>query len=232
MSPRVLFRDAVLSSCDPLGVSPLFTSIRRTHYLFAASLFGLLGFHVGVWAIAPVVAATLSLAGRSAPGRSGQAVATTTAAGYGSFILSPLTHRADCPGHQSAAGTGAARPDQPGHRGPGDPVARFRASLTRRAARTTRGAAVHHEVANREIIVVEMGFVVDLVHYSPPIHHEARIHHGNRRDYRTGERIGAGEADGTIGGAPRARLAGWTLGTPRAGLAWCIGGAPRALLAG
>lgn len=43
------------------------------------------------FAIAPVVPATLSLAGRSAPGRSGQAVATTTAAGYGAFILSPLT---------------------------------------------------------------------------------------------------------------------------------------------
>jgi MFS family permease len=43
------------------------------------------------FAIAPVVPAALSLAGRSAPGRSGQAVATTTAAGYGSFILSPLT---------------------------------------------------------------------------------------------------------------------------------------------
>jgi MFS family permease len=43
------------------------------------------------FAIAPVVPATLSLAGRSAPGRSGKAVATTTAAGYGSFILSPLT---------------------------------------------------------------------------------------------------------------------------------------------
>lgn len=35
------------------------------------------------FAIAPVVPTTLSLAGRSAPGRSGQAVATTTAAGYG-----------------------------------------------------------------------------------------------------------------------------------------------------
>ncbi|MGH3153833.1 MAG: hypothetical protein ACRDOB_24320, partial [Streptosporangiaceae bacterium] len=34
---------------------------------------------------------TLSLAGRSAPGRTGQAVATTTAAGYGAFIVSPLT---------------------------------------------------------------------------------------------------------------------------------------------
>jgi len=43
------------------------------------------------FAIAPVVPTTLSLAGRSAPGRSGQAVATTTAAGYGAFILSPLT---------------------------------------------------------------------------------------------------------------------------------------------
>ena len=43
------------------------------------------------FAIAPVVPATLSLAGRSAPGRSGQAVATTTAAGYSAFIISPLT---------------------------------------------------------------------------------------------------------------------------------------------
>ena len=43
------------------------------------------------FAIAPVVPTTLSLAGRSAPGHSGQAVATVTAAGYGAFILSPLT---------------------------------------------------------------------------------------------------------------------------------------------
>jgi len=43
------------------------------------------------FAVAPVVPVTLSLAGRSAPGRSGQAVATTTAAGYGAFIVSPLT---------------------------------------------------------------------------------------------------------------------------------------------
>ena len=43
------------------------------------------------FAIAPVVPTTLSLAGRSAPGRSGQAVATATAVGYGSFILSPLS---------------------------------------------------------------------------------------------------------------------------------------------
>jgi hypothetical protein len=44
-------------------------------------------------------------------------------------------------------------------------MAKFRIPLTRTTARTTRGAAVHHEVANREIIVVEKGFVVDLVHY-------------------------------------------------------------------
>jgi MFS family permease len=40
-------------------------------------------------AVAPIVPTALSLAGRSAPGRSGQAVATTTAAGYSAFILSP-----------------------------------------------------------------------------------------------------------------------------------------------
>jgi MFS family permease len=43
------------------------------------------------FAIAPVVPTTLSLAGRSAPGRAGQAVATVTAAGYSAFIVSPLT---------------------------------------------------------------------------------------------------------------------------------------------
>jgi MFS family permease len=43
------------------------------------------------FAIAPVVPATLSLAGRSAPGHSGQAIATATAAGYTAFIISPLT---------------------------------------------------------------------------------------------------------------------------------------------
>jgi MFS family permease len=42
------------------------------------------------FAVAPIVPTALSLAGRSAPGRSGQAVATTTAAGYGAFIVSPL----------------------------------------------------------------------------------------------------------------------------------------------
>jgi MFS family permease len=43
------------------------------------------------FAVAPVAPAVLSLAGRSAPGRSGQAVAATTAAGYSAFIISPLT---------------------------------------------------------------------------------------------------------------------------------------------
>lgn len=43
------------------------------------------------FAVAPVAPAVLSLAGRSAPGRSGQVVAATTAAGYSAFIISPLT---------------------------------------------------------------------------------------------------------------------------------------------
>lgn len=38
---------------------------------------------------APIAPTALSLAGRSAPGRSGQAVALTTAGGYGAFIISP-----------------------------------------------------------------------------------------------------------------------------------------------
>ena len=41
------------------------------------------------FAVAPIVPSALSLAGASAPGRSGQAVALTTAAGYSAFILSP-----------------------------------------------------------------------------------------------------------------------------------------------
>ena len=41
------------------------------------------------FAVAPVVPIALSLAARSAPGRSGRAVATTTAAGYSAFIVSP-----------------------------------------------------------------------------------------------------------------------------------------------
>jgi MFS family permease len=41
-------------------------------------------------AVAPIVPSALSLAGRAAPGRSGQAVAITTAAGYSAFIVSPV----------------------------------------------------------------------------------------------------------------------------------------------
>jgi len=53
----------------------LFTRTRRAHYLFASSLFGILGFHVGVWAVqlAPLAAGLrldpaklLALAGGSA----------------------------------------------------------------------------------------------------------------------------------------------------------------------
>ena len=52
----------------------------------AAAAGAIAGLLLTGFAIAPVVPATLSLAGRS-----GQAVATTTAVGYGAFILSPLT---------------------------------------------------------------------------------------------------------------------------------------------
>ncbi|MGH3309140.1 MAG: MFS transporter [Streptomyces sp.] len=41
-------------------------------------------------AVAPVVPMALSLAGRSAPGHSGKAVAMTTAFGYSAFIVSPV----------------------------------------------------------------------------------------------------------------------------------------------
>lgn len=41
------------------------------------------------FAVSPIVPAALSLAGRSAPGRAGQAVATTTAVGYAAFVVSP-----------------------------------------------------------------------------------------------------------------------------------------------
>jgi len=39
----------------------VFASARRAHYLFSAALFGLLGFHVGVWAVqlAPLSAGAL-----------------------------------------------------------------------------------------------------------------------------------------------------------------------------
>jgi MFS family permease len=48
------------------------------------------GLLVAGFAIAPIVPAALSLAARSAPGRSGEAVATTTAVGYTAFIAGPI----------------------------------------------------------------------------------------------------------------------------------------------
>jgi MFS family permease len=69
-----------------LAAAGLLTAVTATAVAGAIGGLLLVGF-----AIAPVVPTTLSLAARSAPGRSGQAVATTTAAGYGAFIVSPLT---------------------------------------------------------------------------------------------------------------------------------------------
>ena len=76
----------VVQAAGLLAAAGLSTAVTAT--AAAAAIGGLL--LVG-FAIAPVAPTTLSLGGRSAPGRSGQAVATTTAAGYGAFILSPLT---------------------------------------------------------------------------------------------------------------------------------------------
>jgi MFS family permease len=76
----------VVTAAGLLAATGLLTAVMAPDAVGAIGGLLLVGF-----AIAPVVPTTLSLAGRSAPGRSGQAVATTTAAGYGSFILSPLT---------------------------------------------------------------------------------------------------------------------------------------------
>jgi MFS family permease len=76
----------VVTTAGLLAAAGLLTAVMAPDATGAIGGLLLVGF-----AIAPVVPTTLSLAGRSAPGRSGQAVATVTAAGYGSFILSPLT---------------------------------------------------------------------------------------------------------------------------------------------
>jgi MFS family permease len=76
----------VVVAAGLLAAAGLLTAVTAT--AAAGAIGGLL---VVGFAIAPVVPTTLSLAGRSAPGRSGPAVATTTAAGYGAFIVSPLT---------------------------------------------------------------------------------------------------------------------------------------------
>ena len=76
----------VMLAAGLLAAAGLLTAVTATAVAGAIGGLLLVGF-----AIAPVVPTTLSLAARSAPGRSGQAVATTTAAGYGAFIVSPLT---------------------------------------------------------------------------------------------------------------------------------------------
>ena len=76
----------VVLAAGLLAAVGLLTAVTAANAAGAVGGLLLVGF-----AIAPVVPTTLSLAGRSAPGRSGQAVATTTAAGYGAFIVSPLT---------------------------------------------------------------------------------------------------------------------------------------------
>ena len=56
----------------------MFTRTHRAHYLFASSLFGILGFHVGVWAVqlAPLAAGL-----RLGPAKLGAAVTVAAAAG-------------------------------------------------------------------------------------------------------------------------------------------------------
>jgi MFS family permease len=72
----------------------LFTRTRRAHYLFAAGLFGILGFHVGVWAVelAPL-AAGLGLD----PAGLGAAVTVAAAAGlvtlFGGGVLADRVGR-------------------------------------------------------------------------------------------------------------------------------------------
>jgi MFS family permease len=76
----------IVTAAGPLAATGLLAAVISPDAAGAIGGLLLVGF-----AMAPVVPTTLSLAGRSAPGRSGQAVATATATGYGSFILGPLT---------------------------------------------------------------------------------------------------------------------------------------------
>ena len=114
----------VVTAAGLLAATGLLTAVMAPDAAGAIGGLLLVGF-----AIAPVVPTALSLAGRSAPGRSGQAVATTTAAGYGSFILSPLTIGllAQATSLRLALGLLVL---PPGRRGPSDPVARLRARLS------------------------------------------------------------------------------------------------------
>lgn len=73
---RVLRAAGVLAAVGVIGV------VSTSMAVFAGLL--VVGF-----AVAPIVPTALSLAGRSVPGRSAQAVATTTAYGYSAFIVGP-----------------------------------------------------------------------------------------------------------------------------------------------
>jgi MFS family permease len=75
----------VVSAAGIVAASGLVVAVTANHVIVAIAGLLLVGF-----AIAPVVPSALSLAARSAPGRSGRAVAITTAAGYSSFIVSPV----------------------------------------------------------------------------------------------------------------------------------------------
>ena len=86
----------------------MFTRTRRAHYLFASSLFGILGFHVGVWAVqlAPLAAGL-----RLDPAKLGATV--TVAAAAGLVTLFAGGRLADRVGRRPVlvtgfAGTGAA----------------------------------------------------------------------------------------------------------------------------
>jgi len=61
----------------------------------------------------------------------------------------PAHHRADRPGHEPAAGAGAAGPDQPGHRGPGDQVAAAGGRRARKRGSPARGRLAGRGVGGR-----------------------------------------------------------------------------------
>lgn len=60
-----------------------------TAVISSTPLVAIAGLLVVGFAVSPIVPVALSLAGRSAPDRAGQAVATTTAVGYAAFVVSP-----------------------------------------------------------------------------------------------------------------------------------------------
>jgi MFS family permease len=127
------------------------------------------------FAIAPVVPTTLSLAGRSAPGRSGQAVATATAAGYGAFILSPLTIGLIAQATSLRLALGLLVLTSLGIAG---------------LATQWPGSAPRRRVRRRGLRMVQLSIM-----RWPTAKIAWLNHHDNRRSYRTGELIDAEEAD-------------------------------------